>query len=91
VCGPGAISVGLADAVGPAGHVTGVDFGESQIQAAKARATPNLTLHYISGRLHSVRASLGERHRGEGIEAKQPTEGSEGFIARECFVRARQP
>src|ERR1700755_1504511 len=42
-CGPGAISVGLAEAVGPAGHVTGVDFGESQIAVAKARSTPNLT------------------------------------------------
>jgi SAM-dependent methyltransferase len=40
-CGPGAISVGLAEAVGPAGHVTGMDFGESQIQIANARATPN--------------------------------------------------
>lgn len=42
-CGPGAISVGLAEAVGPAGHVTGVDFGESQIAVAKARSSPNLT------------------------------------------------
>jgi SAM-dependent methyltransferase len=42
-CGPGAISVGLAETVGPAGHVTGVDFGESQIEVAKARAKPNLT------------------------------------------------
>ena len=47
-CGPGEISDGLADAVGPAGHVTGVDFGESQIQAAKARATPNLTFRVAS-------------------------------------------
>jgi SAM-dependent methyltransferase len=47
-CGPGAISVGLAEAVGPAGHVTGVDFGESQIEAAKARATSNLTFRVAS-------------------------------------------
>ena len=31
-CGPGAITQGLADAVGSNGHVTGVDFGESQIE-----------------------------------------------------------
>src|SRR5215472_16524509 len=47
-CGPGAISVGLAEAVGPAGHVTGVDFGESQIEVAKARATSNLTFRVAS-------------------------------------------
>jgi len=47
-CGPGAISVGLAEAVGPAGHVTGVDFGESQIEVAKARARPNLTFRVAS-------------------------------------------
>ena len=47
-CGPGAISVGLAEAVGPAGHVTGVDFGESQIAVAKARARPNLTFRVAS-------------------------------------------
>ncbi|HEX3443577.1 MAG TPA: methyltransferase domain-containing protein [Chthoniobacterales bacterium] len=47
-CGPGAISVGIAEAVGPAGHVTGVDFGESQIEVAKARARPNLTFRVAS-------------------------------------------
>jgi len=47
-CGPGVISVGLAEAVGPAGHVTGVDFGESQIEIAKERATPNLTFKVAS-------------------------------------------
>jgi SAM-dependent methyltransferase len=47
-CGPGAISVGLAEAVGPAGHVTGIDFGESQIEVAKTRATPNLRFRVAS-------------------------------------------
>ena len=42
-CGPGAISAGLAEAVGPSGHVTGIDFAESQIQVAKGRATENLS------------------------------------------------
>ena len=39
-CGPGAISIGLAEAVGPDGHVTGIDFGESQIEVAKSRTAP---------------------------------------------------
>jgi SAM-dependent methyltransferase len=47
-CGPGAISVGLAEAVGPAGHVTGIDFGESQIEVAKTRTKPNLTFRVAS-------------------------------------------
>ncbi|HYZ74871.1 MAG TPA: methyltransferase domain-containing protein, partial [Chthoniobacterales bacterium] len=47
-CGPGAISVGLAEAVGPAGHVTGVDSGESQIEVAKGRARANLTFRVAS-------------------------------------------
>jgi len=47
-CGPGAISAGLAEAVGAAGHVTGVDFGESQIEVAKACSTPNLTFRVAS-------------------------------------------
>src|ERR1700747_817606 len=47
-CGPGAISVGLAEAVGPAGHVTGIDFGESQIQVAQARGNPNLSFQVAS-------------------------------------------
>jgi len=47
-CGPGAISVGLAEAVGPAGHVTGVDFGESQIEVAKAHSNPNLIFRVAS-------------------------------------------
>jgi SAM-dependent methyltransferase len=47
-CGPGTISVGLAEAVGPAGLVTGVDFGESQIEVAKARVRPNLTFRVAS-------------------------------------------
>jgi SAM-dependent methyltransferase len=47
-CGPGAISVGLAEAVGPAGHVIGVDSGQSQIEVAKARATPNLKFEVAS-------------------------------------------
>ena len=47
-CGPGAISVGLAEAVGPAGHVTGIDFGESQLEVAKTRTIPNLTFQVAS-------------------------------------------
>jgi SAM-dependent methyltransferase len=47
-CGPGAISIGLAEAVGPDGHVTGIDFGESQIEVAKSRAAPNLTFQVAS-------------------------------------------
>jgi SAM-dependent methyltransferase len=47
-CGPGAITIGLVEAVGPAGHVTGVDFGESQIEVAKARATSNVTFRVAS-------------------------------------------
>jgi SAM-dependent methyltransferase len=47
-CGPGAISIGLAEAVGPAGHVTGIDFGESQIEIAKTRATSNLSFQMAS-------------------------------------------
>jgi ubiquinone/menaquinone biosynthesis C-methylase UbiE len=47
-CGPGAISVGLAEAVGPAGHVTGGDFGESQIEIAKTCATSNLSFQIAS-------------------------------------------
>jgi SAM-dependent methyltransferase len=47
-CGPGAISVGLAEAVESNGHVTGIDFGESQIEIAKARATPNLSFQVAS-------------------------------------------
>jgi SAM-dependent methyltransferase len=47
-CGPGAITQGLADAIGPKGHVTGVDFGESQIEIAKAYATPNLSFQVAS-------------------------------------------
>jgi SAM-dependent methyltransferase len=47
-CGPGAISIGLAEAVGPDGHVTGIDFGESQIEIAKTRAAPNLTFRVAS-------------------------------------------
>jgi SAM-dependent methyltransferase len=47
-CGPGAISVGLAEAVGPTGDVSGIDFGESQIEAASGRATSNLTFRVAS-------------------------------------------
>jgi ubiquinone/menaquinone biosynthesis C-methylase UbiE len=47
-CGPGAISIGLAEAVGPNGRVTGVDFAESQIAVAKTRTTPNLTFQVAS-------------------------------------------
>jgi SAM-dependent methyltransferase len=47
-CGPGAISVGLAEAVGPTGHVSGIDFGESQIEAAQGRGTPNLSFRVAS-------------------------------------------
>jgi SAM-dependent methyltransferase len=47
-CGPGAISIGLAEAVGPSGRVIGIDFGESQIEVAKTRATPNLTFRVAS-------------------------------------------
>lgn len=36
-CGPGSITVGLAQAVAP-GQVVGVDLAESQVDAAKARA-----------------------------------------------------
>jgi ubiquinone/menaquinone biosynthesis C-methylase UbiE len=41
-CGPGAISVGLAEAVGPSGQVTGMDLAESQIAMAQARSAANL-------------------------------------------------
>jgi len=47
-CGPGAISIGLAEAVGPLGWVTGVDFAESQIAVAKTRSTPNLAFQVAS-------------------------------------------
>lgn len=47
-CGPGAISIGLAETVGAAGHVTGIDFGESQIQIAKTRTTSNLSFQVAS-------------------------------------------
>ena len=39
-CGPGAISIGLAEAVGPNGRVTGIDFAESQIAIAQGNAAP---------------------------------------------------
>ncbi len=41
-CGPGTISIGLAEAVGPNGQVTGIDFVESQIAIAQARSASNL-------------------------------------------------
>jgi ubiquinone/menaquinone biosynthesis C-methylase UbiE len=41
-CGPGAISIGLAEAVGPNGQVTGIDFAESQIAIAQAHSASNL-------------------------------------------------
>src|ERR1700751_123897 len=47
-CGPGAISIGLAEAVAPAGHVTGIAFCESQIEIAKTRATSNLSFRIAS-------------------------------------------
>jgi ubiquinone/menaquinone biosynthesis C-methylase UbiE len=47
-CGPGAISIGLAEAVASNGHVTGIDSGESQIETAKARLTPNLSFQVAS-------------------------------------------
>ncbi|MBV8278366.1 MAG: methyltransferase domain-containing protein, partial [Verrucomicrobia bacterium] len=47
-CGPGAISVGLAEAVGESGHVTGIDFAESQIGIAKTRAISNLSFQIAS-------------------------------------------
>ena len=47
-CGPGAISEGLAEALGSNGQVVGIDFGESQIQIANTRATPNLTFRVAS-------------------------------------------
>lgn len=37
-CGPGSISVGLAEVVGPGGTVTGVDFEPSQVDEASAAA-----------------------------------------------------
>ncbi len=36
-CGPGSISLGIAEAV-PAGRVQGIDFGESQIEVARRNA-----------------------------------------------------
>jgi ubiquinone/menaquinone biosynthesis C-methylase UbiE len=42
-CGPGAISAGLAEAVGLSGQVIGIDFAESQIAVAQNRSTTNLT------------------------------------------------
>jgi SAM-dependent methyltransferase len=47
-CGPGAISQGLAEAVGPNGYVTGIDFGESQIKIAETRSTSNLVFRVAS-------------------------------------------
>jgi SAM-dependent methyltransferase len=47
-CGPGVISIGLAEAVRPNGHVIGIDFAESQIAIAEACATPNLTFQVAS-------------------------------------------
>jgi SAM-dependent methyltransferase len=47
-CGPGAISIGLTEAVGHTGSVLGVDFAESQIDIAQARATPNLSFRVAS-------------------------------------------
>jgi ubiquinone/menaquinone biosynthesis C-methylase UbiE len=41
-CGPGAISAGLAEAVGPTGQVTGIDLAESQIAIAQARSVASL-------------------------------------------------
>lgn len=38
-CGPGSLTCGMAAAVAPDGAVTGVDGGESQIEAARAEAT----------------------------------------------------
>jgi ubiquinone/menaquinone biosynthesis C-methylase UbiE len=47
-CVPGAMSEGLAEALGLNGQVVGIDFGESQIQIANTRATPNLTFRVAS-------------------------------------------
>jgi SAM-dependent methyltransferase len=47
-CGPGVISIGLTEAVGHTGSVVGVDFAESQIEIAQARATPNLSFRVAS-------------------------------------------
>ena len=48
-CGPGSISVGLAQAVAPGGAVHGVDMAESQVAAARALANSqgldNATFH----------------------------------------------
>jgi SAM-dependent methyltransferase len=41
-CGPGAIAVGLAEAVGSSGQVTAIDLAESQIAIAQARSAANL-------------------------------------------------
>jgi SAM-dependent methyltransferase len=51
-CGPGTITLGIAEAVQP-GPVTGVDFGASQIERATARAVaeaiPNVTFRVADG------------------------------------------
>ena len=51
-CGPGVISVGLAEAVGPNGHVTGIDFAESQVIRSVRTV---IATESRSGRLASVR------------------------------------
>lgn len=48
-CGPGAISMGLAEAVAPGGEMHGIDMEESQIESARAMAkehgVANATFH----------------------------------------------
>ncbi|MGB0582185.1 MAG: methyltransferase domain-containing protein [Limisphaerales bacterium] len=41
-CGPGTITSGIAERVAP-GQVTGIDFGESQIEIAQQSATANVS------------------------------------------------
>lgn len=51
-CGTGLVAVGLADAVGPDGHVDGLDVSEGMLGLARERALPNTTLHLASAEPH---------------------------------------
>lgn len=59
-CGPGAMSLALADAVGPTGAVNGIDNSRIMIAEAKRRAANNRQLHFNTGNAQELRLVDGE-------------------------------
>lgn len=52
-CGPGTITVGLAQAVNP-GHVSGIDLAESQIELARAQAARLTNVDFRVGNIYDL-------------------------------------